>query len=220
MAAQYQPVISTVEKKRNEWSVGLRKLFAMLLNEQERIGDSDVLGMAVINADPDQKSAVVQSGTEKRLSGKDIKGLRDVTLSWPGVLPKDDTEAARLEMEKASQGLQSIYTTLEKLGEEYPFDELARVRSENEDSALRGSHVAEQMRATAPLVSANASAAQTMAELGQVPPEGEEPTPTDEELAANGDLGARLRALARNAKPALDESGDEPLITAGAPEGY
>ena len=31
-------------------------------------------------------------------------------------------------MEKASQGIQSLYTTLENLGEDYPSDELARIR--------------------------------------------------------------------------------------------
>lgn len=160
---QLQPMLSTVEKKQSEWAVGLRKLCAMLLQVQESIGDSDVLGEAVIGASrKSAMSAPSPAGAEGAqydpdgqvvdLSGADIKGLRSVTISWPGVLPKDDYQAAQLEMEKTSRGFQSVYTLLEKLGEEFPMDEIARIREENNDPSLRGEKVAEQMRAQAPLI--------------------------------------------------------------------
>lgn len=223
LAAQFQPVLSTIEKKRLEWETGLKKLFAMLLDVQERIGDSTVLGQAVVNQTVKSRDDM-GDGELVSLSGADIAGLREVTISWPGVLPKDDFEASRLEMEKASQGFQSIYTTLEKLGEEYPDDEIARIRMENQDPALRGEKVAEQMRATAPLIAAQARAQQQMSQgdpslEGSTPGMGEMPLapPNEEELLAQGDIGARLRQLARS-KPSLNDDEDMPSIEVGAPE--
>jgi hypothetical protein len=228
LAAQYQPVLATVDKKRTEWEAGLKKLFRMLLNEQEAIGASDVLGEAVINQHV--KSKYAEDGELVSLSGEDIMGLRSVSIAWPGILPKDDAEAARLELEKMSMGVQSIYTTLEKLGEQYPDDEIARIRMENEDPSLKGQQVAEQMRAQGQLLSQQASAEKSMAEAAAVQappaPEGEEfpEGATEEDLMAGGDLGARLRALARGAnRPennfAPTDDGEPALYSDVAPTG-
>jgi hypothetical protein len=225
-ANQYQSVISTVSKKQREWESGLKLLFAMLLEEQERIGDSKALGEAVINQTVKSKDGA--DGEVVPLSGKNINGLREVVVSWPGVLPQDDVAAANLEMQKAQQGLQSIYTTLEKLGEEYPDDEIARIRMENQDPNLRGEKVAEQMRAQTPIIKqqmdqqfqADQAVQQSAGPGGGLPPsQGPDVTPdakapTDEELAAQGDVGARLRLLQRSG-PALDNTGDEPVIQSG-----
>lgn len=213
LQAQFAPVLSTVGKKQTEWTAGLKILIAMLLEVQEQIGASSVLGSAVINQTV--KSAEDADGELVELSGADIKGLRDVTIAWPGVLPKDDADASRLEMEKASQGLQSIYTTMEKMGEEYPDDEIARIRMEAQDPNLRGEKVAEQMRAQAPLLRAQAQAAAMQQEPG-VEGEDEFGPPQDEEaLLAQGDIGARLRELRRR-QPSLNLDDDEPAIEAAA----
>lgn len=212
LQAQFAPVLSTVDKKRTEWTAGLKLLFAMLLELQEQIGASTALGEVVVNSSI--KSADDEDGELVQLSGKDIAGLREVTISWPGVLPKDDAEQARLEMEKASQGLQSIYTTMEKLGEEYPDDELSRISMEAQDPNLRGDKVAEQMRAQAPLLKAQASAAQALG-AGEEEEDLEEfGSESEEDLLAGGDFGARLREMRRRA-PQLNVDGDEPVIASG-----
>lgn len=208
--AQYQPLTSIIQKKQTVWGEGLRKLAAMLLQITEDIGDSEVLGITVVNASVSSKDG--SDGEIVVLSGKDIAGLREVTVAWPGLLPKDDENAAQLELQKAQQGLQSYYTTLEKLGEEYPDDELARIRMENNDPSLKGAQVAEQMRAQGSMNQANAQAAKANADAAAaggapaVAPEGEEPTPEDT------GVGARLRSLARGAGPKLDMTQDEPTI--------
>ena len=209
LAAQFQPVLSTVEKKRQEWDYGLQDLCAKLLEIQEQIGDSKVLGQAVINET--YRSEDDSDGELVPLSGKDIQGLREVVINWPGVLPKDDIEASRLEMEKAAQGFQSIYTTLEKMGEEYPADELARIRQENQDPALRGEKVAEQLRAQAPMMKAQAEveAMQHEQMAGEAGWGEEEALPPEEDS-----LAARLRMLERG--PVFDDAEDEPVI--GFPE--
>jgi hypothetical protein len=226
LAAQFQPVLSTIEKKRLAWQTGLELLFAMLLEVQETIGDSKALGQAVINET--EKSSKSPSGELVDLSGLDIKGLREVNINWPGVLPKDDTEAARLELEKMSQGVQSMYTTMEKLGEEFPDDELARIRMEAQDSGLRGDKVAEQMRAQTPLITAGmqqeTQLAQMQAQMAQAamqqqgqgaPPELGDPDPMGDEFDTSG-IGARLRELARSSAPKLNLDDDMPAIEAGS----
>lgn len=225
-AAQYQPILSTIEMKRTEWQRGLRLKYAMMLELQEQIGDSKILGEAVINQD--RKSLNASDGDLVKLSGKDIQGLRDVTINWPGILPKDDFEASRLEMEKASQGMQSIYTTLEKLGEDYPDDEIARIRMENNDPSLRGEKVAEQLRAQTPLIKAQGQQALGEAkfiadeqartqEMGMA--EGGGPAPGAPPEDENGVM-ARIKQLQKAHAARLDMEGDEPVITAGAPSRY
>lgn len=221
LAAQFQPVLSSIEKKRKEWENGLKLLMSMLLETQERIGDSKALGVAAINQT--SKSQHAPDGELVPLSGKDIMGLRTITLSWPGVLPKDDSEAARLEMEKVAQGIQSIYTTMEKLGEEYPDDEIARIRMENQDPNLRGEKVAEQLRAQTPLLKQQMDQEFQMQAMGgapemggaPMPPTGE-PEPTPEEA----DFLRRLQDLAMNGPQLTDDpDADETVIeTAPPPE--
>lgn len=235
LAARFQPLLARIEKKRREWEHGLENLFAMLLNEQEAIGDSGLLGEAVVGAT--SKSQANPSGDLTKLSGKDIDGLRSVKIDWPGVLPKDDVQGQQFVLEQLKAGAMSFYTALEKLGEEYPDDEIARIREENTDPTLRGEKVAEQMRAAAPLMQAQtAQAAQQQPQPeeaqdapaplpggqdpNQVNPEDMGPamTKSDREmqLMHQGDIGARLRELRRR-KAKLDTSGDEPVIRSGQP---
>lgn len=220
LQAQFQPVLSTISKKQTGWEVGLKKLSAMLLQKMEDIGDSKALGKVVVNAN--QKSQQAPDGEVIELSGTDIDGLRTVSIAWPGVLPKDDTESSQMEMQKAQQGLQSYYTTLEKLGEEYPDDELARLRMENQDPTIKGQAVAEQMRSQAPLIQAQANAAQTYNDIANPPEAASEqaaPPPGEEATGdQSNDLGAMIRDLARNAQPKLDP--EQASISASMPEGY
>jgi hypothetical protein len=235
LEAQYQPVVSTIGKKQREWTGGLKLLCAMLLQLQEDIGDSKALGQAVVNQVVKSETALPapeaegqqgfsDEGTLVELTGKDIRGLRSVAIQWPGVLPKDNEAEARMEMEKASQGFQSIYSTLEKLGEDYPDDEIARIRAENQDPALRGQAVAEQTRANTPLLKQQMEQGQPGAGPGLPPGPTTNPftgDPYEEEGGppADGGLGERLRGLARTAQPSFDDTGEEPQFQVG-PGGY
>lgn len=228
--AQYQPITSIIQKKQGSWNEGITLLFSMLLELQENIGDTEALGLTVVNSTVNSKNG--SDGEVVQLSGKDIAGLREVVITWPGLLPKDDASAAQLELQKAQQGLQSIYTTLEKLGEDYPDDEIARIRMENTDPALKGEKVAEQMRAQGQYAQQTAKAQATLQGAGQDPnaPQQDPNAPPDDgsdpeqALAQGGNIGARLRQLARNAQPQLDNSGSEPVISgpggAQAPGAY
>lgn len=222
LAAQFQPVISTVDKKRLGWEAGIKKLFAMLLQVQEDIGDSKALGQAVINevvASQDNPD-----GQLVELSGKMIKGLRTVSLQWPGVLPKDDSESARLEMEKASQGLQSIYTTMEKLGTEYPNDELQRIRMESQDPGVRPDIVSQQMRAEAPYAKMQQDAAMQQGPPGGAPPGGGgmpmpggmEAPPSDPRMEESFGSGMELRTMLREL---AKQSAAKPVEEEGQPGG-
>jgi hypothetical protein len=230
---QFQPLISTIQKKRREWEIGIRNLFSMLLQIQEDIGHSMALGNAIILAA--NKSQMSLPGTAESgpntdgmlvgLSGKDIKGLRDVFISWPGVLPKDDFAAANLELQKFQSGIQSVYTTMEKLGEEYPNDEIQRVRKENEDPSLRGEKVAEQTRSMSPLIRQQQDQQfQQQQGMNQMamPPGGQgmgdmgmqtnQPQMGDMAGMGGSDISNRLRELARSKQASLNNEGDFPVI--------
>lgn len=237
LQAQFQPALGTVEEKRMAWDVGIAELYAMLLQTQERIGDSKALGQAVINRRPDATSNMMAApegeasaefndgGMLVTLSGKDIRGLRDVSVYWPGVLPKDDLEASRFEIEKTSQGFQSIYTTLEHLGVDQPGDELARIRMENQDPHLRGEKVAEQARAMAPFETARMRSETdlTKAAMQQMSAPGAEGAPVEEleplgspaEATGVPDIRERFRQLQAASIPEMDLEGDEPVVTTG-----
>jgi len=225
-AMQFQPVVASVEAKQTEWTWGLKRKCAMMLNIQEQIGNSAALGEAVINNT--MASENNGDGEVVALSGYDIAGLREVVINWPGVLPKDDVALANLEIQKAQAGMQSYYTTLEKLGEKYPDDELSRVRMENQDPSLRGEKVAEQLRAQTPLLKAGADAqlkqeqmamqqqqANQQNELAMMQAEAQA-APNDDELAKQGDIGARLRQMQKAHQARLDMEGEgAPSIAIG-----
>lgn len=155
--AMFTPVLSSINKKREEWTYGIRSLFAMLLELQESIGDSKALGKVALSAERTAWGQVKSKESEGDivvLSGKDIAGLRDVSITWPDVLPRDDAAFLQEQIQLFQAGVQSLYTTLENMGVEYPDDEIARIRWENNDPALRGEKVAEQTRAVTPLLKA------------------------------------------------------------------
>jgi hypothetical protein len=242
LSVQFFPALATIEQKQMEWTQGLRRLHAMLLQVQEDIGATKALGEAVVNqrnktadlnpvmpGEEEELPGVEDDGELVRLSGKDINGLRDVSIHWPGVLPADDQANARLEIEKFSAGLQSVYTTMEKLGEEYPDDEIARIRIENQDPSLRGEKVAEQTRANMPLMK--------QAMEGQGGPPGEmpmDPAAMAGEVVDGGDpmaamgapdpamleepgIGGRMRQLAMSQRQKLNMDEDDlPILEQGA----
>lgn len=243
LQAQFQPVISTVSKKRKEWERGIKTLFRYLLDTQERIGASTALGEAVINQSI--KSKDQSDGELVELSGKDIDGLREVAISWPEVLPQDDVQQARFELEKMQGGAQSIYTTLENLGEDYPDDEIARIRMENTDPSLKGEAVAAQQKGQAAQDQVALKGQQQMFDQQQAmqggppgaPGAGAPQDPQEAALQSafpdsgaaapeqdglqpsqHGDIGSRIRDLARaRAKTALGDDGNGyPVVNHGA----
>lgn len=230
LAAQYQPVLATVDKKRTSWEDGLIFLFSAMLQIQEDIGDSKVLGMAVVGSQEKSENSLPVSqedadagkeslgGVLVPLSGSDINGLRKVTINWPGVLPKDSEATSRLEMEKVERGLQSVYTTLEKLGVKFPDDEIARIRAENEDPSLKGALVAEQVKAQASQTGAEAQLlnASPDEQQQQLPPlDGEEGQQSGDLPPQEDGAGGLLRALANRGEkdvPTFNTDEDEPVI--------
>ena len=196
LAAQFAPALSVVERKRLEWTVGLQKLFGYLLATQERIGDSEVLGLAAVNETIRSKADT--DGEIVALSGTDIKGLREVSVVWPEILPTDAAQQVQLELAKFQAGVQSIYTTLERIGHEYPDDEVARLRLENTDPSLRG-QAAKMQAETAKLLGEQAG--------GEFPPE-----PGDEMEEEETGLTALLAGDAGGSPPVLEETTAGPKL--------
>jgi len=127
LEVKFTNVLSTLSAKQKQWEVGLKQLFGMLLELASKEGD---LGVA------DSPYARKRQDRNMLVRGKDVGSHRDVKIVWPGFLPKDDMAAARFELEKHGSQVQSIATTLENLGVEFPDDELEQIRQETQDENL------------------------------------------------------------------------------------
>lgn len=173
LAIQYDPVLKVIRQARDNFTIALTNLNEHLLRLAEKYEKNQEIVMTTLE---NSKRRWMLRGEGKEpevveLKGKDINGHYDTKVIWPGVLPKDDAGAARLEIEKKNATLQSTWTTMENLGIVNPEDEMALMISELEDERL---HPKEQ----ATTLGAMSKAMQAMGSLP--PPEGatpEAPTP-------------------------------------------
>jgi hypothetical protein len=220
--AQYQPVTSVIQKKQKVWEKASSSV-------RDAAPDSrghrrlEALGPGVVNASVNKKNG--SDGEVVKLSGKDIAGLRESPSRGRACCRRTTWPLRSLRCRRRA-GLQSIYTTLEKLGEDFPDDEIARIRMENTDPSLKGQAVAEQTRANASMVSAQANAQRMVCRrrLVTAPPDlyggsaQTAPNPADvnaeQSLVHQSSVGQRLRELARNAamQRQVDNTGNEPVI--------
>lgn len=158
LEVKFTNVLSTLGSKQQQWAVGLKRLFWMML---ALMSGEDEIGVA------DKPYARKRADRGMRVSGRDVADHRDCKIIWPGFLPKDDMAAARFELEKHGARVQSMATTLENLGFDFPDDELQRIRDETEDEQLPAGtdEQANLMRAKASMVGAEAKAAAGQPEL-------------------------------------------------------
>ena len=166
LSVSFTNVLSTLGLKQANWSEGLRRLFAKVLE----LAETNVKEIGVL-PDPAAKTSKAEG---IRVMGSDIAGHRRVKVLWPGLMPKDDVQAARLELEKVSAGVQSRVSTIEKLGEDFPDDELSRIQEETENPGLNPRDQANMLRAQATQTVAGAKAQQLQAQAS-APQEGQEP---------------------------------------------
>jgi len=224
LEVNFTNVQSTLAAKQENWKVGLRQLFKMLLSLGSGMGD-----IAVV----DDPAATSRGARGVRLNGKTIGDHRVTKITFAGLMPKDDATAAHFELEKHGAGVQSMWTTLENLGFDFPQDELDRIRQETQDSGLKPDVDAMRTRAQAMMTTAQAKAQQPelagdqgvegdldldigpqpegedLANLTDTPPgfgTAEDGAVFDDGGRELGDLGARL---ARNRAQQLNELPDE-----------
>lgn len=149
LEVKFTNILSTLAAKQQQWAVGLKQLFWQLLTLMESEGEIGVV---------DSPYARTRAARDMRVSGKDVGKHRDCKIVWPGFLPKDDMAAAQFELSKHGAGIQSMSTTLENLGFDFPDDELARIREETSDEQLPTGmqDQANMLRAKASMVGAEA----------------------------------------------------------------
>lgn len=197
-------IVTTLEEKHRNWEAGLRQLFAQLLDLAVHKDSTNSYGEAMYNLT--SKSAVPEGVVE--LTPELIGDIRDVKILWPGTLAKDDAGTARLEIEKRAAMVQSLFTTMERLGIEHPDDEIERMARENEDPRLAPKENANLLRAATPLL-------QSQLEQGGLPEEDvepglfEEPLPGEEEPVPPR---RRRRPKPEPTEPEVTYTGDEPLL--------
>jgi hypothetical protein len=121
-----------------------------------------------------------------------VKGMRRWKVIAPEITPRDVIEATMNEINKINAKLSSNRSSMDRLGEDSPEDELELIREERSDVKLYPGEVQSQM--------AVAATAQQIAMAG-----GAAPTPEASSEAADQD--------AQTAQPTLDESQNEESLT-------
>lgn len=184
-------VISSLEEKHRNWESGLRKLFWQLLELSQRKEAVATYGTALIRTSEASSQGQIEELT------KDVVGnLRDADIIWPGALARDDAARLRLEIEKYASGTQSLYTTLENYGVEFPSDEIDRLRQERSDVSLNPEGNASLIKAVGQ-------------QQGGIPPEEfgepEDEGFDDEEEPVVVDEAPRRRSRRKKKAPAEDE---------------
>jgi len=173
LTVNFTNVLATLGLKQVNWTVGLQRLLSQLLYHLESMKEIGVVPDSSVKSTAGGKSGMV------KLTGQDIKGHRRVTVTWPGVLPRDDVGAAQLVIQQVQAGIKSRRTGMEELGVRYPEDELKRIEEEQENPALNPEGTATRQRADAATLEA-----QTNAQAAQAPPAEGEAAPGEDDLAS------------------------------------
>lgn len=142
---KYQNVLAVLMGKKKTWTVGLRQLYRRYL---QLLADEKHCDIGYEKP---------KGKTDKDLMAytpKTVGGHREVKVGWPGLLPKDDATQQGLEITKHREGLQSKATTIGRMGNDYPEDELERIREERKDEQLHPQENANLKRADAAMVRA------------------------------------------------------------------
>jgi hypothetical protein len=200
-------IITTLEEKHRNWERGLKKLFGQLLTLSTHEEAAKEYGEVQVNAD--KKSA--EGGGILTLDGELVGDIRDVKVIWPGTLARDDAASVSLELQKYQAGVQSLYTTLENLGVDFPDDEIEKIASERSDPRLAPKEQASLLKAASPLL-----AQEQQAQQEQLPPEAFENPEEEAQLALEEEESAPKRRRRKRAEPTEPEvtfdNSDEPSL--------
>ena len=146
------PMVKMIHEVRCNWDVSLKDVCCHLLELT-----------AKYFAEKDMSEIIYISPSGKRgdeLKGADAAGGRDVEVIWRDVMPRDDVTMARFELEKLSANVQSVWTTMERLGIPQPDEEMERMKAEFGEPAFRPRERAMQQTSDAKALLALAKAAQ------------------------------------------------------------
>ena len=149
---QLQPLMEYTAMKQLNWQAGLAKLFAMgfKMCEKSATGKRKVYGRSTDRAGRQTAFRFI-FGTEaeaKLLEQQDFQGMpidplqlpqtpvelfdgdHEVRVTWRNRIDPDDPSFVVSEMNKFTQGAQSLETTLENLGVAAPEEEMVRIEKE------------------------------------------------------------------------------------------
>jgi len=140
ISVQYDPIVKVMKMIRDNYDVALVDLNEKVLRLIEKYEKKNEIFSGYI-----ENAKAVKIKREKgeelevvTLTGKDVAGHYETEVIWPGVLPKDDMNAGRFELEKHDSKVQSKWTTQEN------FPWLPRPRA----GGHTGGELGEELRAT------------------------------------------------------------------------
>jgi len=197
ISVQYDPVVKVMRFIRDNYTVALQSLDEQLLRLMEKYEKSKIIFTGYLEDPQTLKAKRLrgESSEQYEIKGKDIAGHYDTEIIWPGVLPKDDLNAGRFELEKQTTKVQSKWTTMENLGILNPEDEMEILESELANENLYPKEGAAMLGAESRALSAISSAKQAQQSMEMPEMEGEGGMPPGME-GAEGMGGALPRELA------------------------
>lgn len=137
---QLGPMLELTMMKQLNFGAGLSRLGAMVFRMVENMtaGQATYSGSVqkrgakrgfVMSLAPGETNDDGLSNDPSQLIAKDY----EIRFSWPSRLDPDDPAFTASELNKFAQGVQSLRTTLERMGHEAPEDEMKLIEQENED---------------------------------------------------------------------------------------
>ena len=152
---QLQPLLEYTGMKQMNWSAGMSRLYSMVFQmvEQKTTGSKTYSGTAAAGKvgqkgkpfkflfgpgaaakQVDETDAMgIPSPVELPMTPKEVfDGEYGINVKWRNRIDPDDPQYVMSEMNKFTQGAQSLQTTLENLGVQAPEDEMRRIEKEAE----------------------------------------------------------------------------------------
>lgn len=136
LETELRPIVQRTMRKRVWWTRALRRRSALVLMLAEQFGAPRGEGRETNGA-----ASRGRRGTGGLLASRDSPLATHVRVVWPPMMPKDDAQEVRNNVQLVATGLRSYRTAMDALGEESPEDEIARVLADRE--AFGGGHAPE-----------------------------------------------------------------------------
>ena len=146
---QLLPISSSLEEKKRAWEPGLQRVAAQLLALTQDRSSTNDYGQALI---PNRNPALAGHAAYVEpldLTNKTVGEYRDTQVLWQDTIAGNDVAKVQTEIMKYQAGTQSLYTTLEKTGFQFPYDEIERIKEERTDSELNPATANDTIRTAA-----------------------------------------------------------------------
>lgn len=146
---QLLPISSSLEEKKRAWEPGLQRIAAQLLSLTQHKDTTNDYGQALVPSTDKSLSGSSQNADFIDLTNKTVGEYRDTVILWQDTIAGNDVAKVQTEIMKYQAGVQSLYTTMERIGVQFPYDEMDRLKEERTDAELNPATANDTLRTAA-----------------------------------------------------------------------